>query len=330
MRGIIRARCRICSRLVRWSLRHAAEVSKTATTPVRRKSQFPQGPQSGLASLRAELLPPLPPGCPPRGSGGYVHEPRWLSMHHKEATMSDEKKNAAHDMNRRNVLLATTQPWSPRPHWAPPHRLKRHWRRRNRRRRGSGPTSSSSWATTSAVRTSAPITEGSWRDERRTSTSSPAEGMLFTDYYAEASCTAGRANFITGEFPIRTGHDNGRPGRRHDRSAGAGAHHCDGAEVDGICHGPVRQEPPGRPERVPADGPRLRRVLRLPLSPRRDGRPVPSQLSAGAEGHGRPTQHGSQLGHRQGRPDRAAALGQNRQAEDRGRGHALSQANGNG
>src|SRR5882757_9995681 len=30
-------------------------------------------------------------------------------------------------------------------------------------------------------------------------------GMLFTDYYAEASCTAGRANFITGELPIRTG-----------------------------------------------------------------------------------------------------------------------------
>jgi arylsulfatase len=31
------------------------------------------------------------------------------------------------------------------------------------------------------------------------------EGMLFTDYYAEASCTAGRANFITGQLPIRTG-----------------------------------------------------------------------------------------------------------------------------
>jgi arylsulfatase len=31
------------------------------------------------------------------------------------------------------------------------------------------------------------------------------EGMLFTDYYAEASCTAGRANFITGEIPLRTG-----------------------------------------------------------------------------------------------------------------------------
>ncbi len=32
-----------------------------------------------------------------------------------------------------------------------------------------------------------------------------AEGVRFTDYYAEASCTAGRANFITGELPIRTG-----------------------------------------------------------------------------------------------------------------------------
>jgi len=31
------------------------------------------------------------------------------------------------------------------------------------------------------------------------------EGLLFTDYYAEASCTAGRANFITGQLPIRTG-----------------------------------------------------------------------------------------------------------------------------
>jgi len=32
-----------------------------------------------------------------------------------------------------------------------------------------------------------------------------SEGMMFTDYYAEASCTAGRANFITGELPLRTG-----------------------------------------------------------------------------------------------------------------------------
>jgi arylsulfatase A-like enzyme len=40
-----------------------------------------------------------------------------------------------------------------------------------------------------------------------------SEGMRFTDYYAEASCTAGRANFITGELPIRTGLTTvGQPG----------------------------------------------------------------------------------------------------------------------
>ncbi len=32
-----------------------------------------------------------------------------------------------------------------------------------------------------------------------------AEGMLFTDYYAEQSCTAGRASFIMGQCGLRTG-----------------------------------------------------------------------------------------------------------------------------
>lgn len=31
------------------------------------------------------------------------------------------------------------------------------------------------------------------------------EGMIFTDYYGEQSCTAGRSAFITGQHPIRTG-----------------------------------------------------------------------------------------------------------------------------
>src|SRR3984957_8666273 len=35
------------------------------------------------------------------------------------------------------------------------------------------------------------------------------EGMRFTDYYAEASCTAGRANFNTGELPNCTGMSKG-------------------------------------------------------------------------------------------------------------------------
>jgi arylsulfatase len=32
-----------------------------------------------------------------------------------------------------------------------------------------------------------------------------AEGALFTDYYGEQSCTAGRAAFITGQNPYRSG-----------------------------------------------------------------------------------------------------------------------------
>ncbi len=87
-------------------------------------------------------------------------------------------------------------------------------------------------------------------------------------------------------------HDHGRPGRRLDRPAGRGGDHRDGLEVDGLRHRPVRQEPSRRQERVPADRPRLRRVLRLPLSPRRDGRPGASQLSAEPAERRRPAQHG--------------------------------------
>src|SRR5262245_44476743 len=31
------------------------------------------------------------------------------------------------------------------------------------------------------------------------------EGMLFTDHYGQPSCTAGRAAFLMGQYPVRTG-----------------------------------------------------------------------------------------------------------------------------
>ena len=42
------------------------------------------------------------------------------------------------------------------------------------------------------------------------------EGALFTDWYGQQSCTAGRAAFITGQSPMRTGLTKGRtcPERR--------------------------------------------------------------------------------------------------------------------
>ena len=47
------------------------------------------------------------------------------------------------------------------------------------------------------------------------------EGALFTDYYAQQSCTAGRAAFITGQSPIRTGLLKvGLPSAQHDLLTG--------------------------------------------------------------------------------------------------------------
>ncbi len=51
------------------------------------------------------------------------------------------------------------------------------------------------------------------------------EGVAFTDYYAQQSCTAGRAAFITGQNPIRTGLTKvGMPGATN-RHSGGRPHH---------------------------------------------------------------------------------------------------------
>jgi arylsulfatase len=71
------------------------------------------------------------------------------------------------------------------------------------------------------------------------------EGMIFTDYYGEQSCTAGRASYITGQSVYRTGLSKvGLPG----------AH----AESAGICHRSVRQKPLWRPGQAFADESRIR------------------------------------------------------------------------
>ena len=75
--------------------------------------------------------------------------------------------------------------------------------------------------------------------------------------------------------------------------AGQGPDHRRAPEAAWLCHRPDRQEPSWRPQRVPADGARIRRVLRHPLSPQRDGRAVPGGLSEGSEIQGdvRAAQH---------------------------------------
>ena len=108
------------------------------------------------------------------------------------------------------------------------------------------------------------------------------EGAMFTDWYGQQSCTAGRAAFITGQSPIRTGLTKvGLPGA----DLGLAARRPDDrrpAEAARLRHRPVRQEPPRRPRRVPADRARLRRVLRQPLPPERRGGAGEPGLSEGS------------------------------------------------
>jgi len=63
-----------------------------------------------------------------------------------------------------------------------------------------------------------------------------SQGMRFTDYYAEASCTAGRANFITGELPIHRA-DHCRPGWLPSWHAGPSADHRHRAKSMGYATG---------------------------------------------------------------------------------------------
>ena len=107
------------------------------------------------------------------------------------------------------------------------------------------------------------------------------EGALFTDWYGQQSCTAGRACFITGQAGFRTGLLKvGLPGAKE----GLQARDVTIAELlkaPGLRDRPVRQEPPRRPRRAPADGARLRRVLRLALPPQRRGGAGESRLLQG-------------------------------------------------
>ena len=127
--------------------------------------------------------------------------------------------------------------------------------------------------------------------------------------------------------------DQGGHARRRHRPAGGGRHHCRAAQAAGLRHRPVRQEPLRRQEQVPAHRPRLRRVLRQPVSPERRGRAGECGLSAGSglpqfqEDLWPPRRH-ALLGHRRRRSHRAAALGPRRQAEDRGHRPADQEAHG--
>jgi arylsulfatase len=84
------------------------------------------------------------------------------------------------------------------------------------------------------------------------------EGLRLSSFYAQPSCTAGRAAFITGQLPVRTGlttvGTTGSP-------AGLQKEDITLAEIlkgSWLCDCTIRQEPPRRSGRTPAAPPWLR------------------------------------------------------------------------
>ena len=98
------------------------------------------------------------------------------------------------------------------------------------------------------------------------------EGALFTDWYGQQSCTAGRSCFhhrpVAASAPACSRSDC--RARRKGLQA-RDVTHRRVAQGAGLHDGTVRQEPPRRPRRASAHGARLRRVHRLALSPERRG-----------------------------------------------------------
>ena len=93
------------------------------------------------------------------------------------------------------------------------------------------------------------------------------EGVIFTDYYAEQSCTAGRSAFITGQSVFRTGLSKvGMPGadlglKKEDPTI------AELLKAQGYVTGQFGKNHLGDKDRIPAQRSWLRRVLWQPLSP---------------------------------------------------------------
>ena len=117
--------------------------------------------------------------------------------------MTEDENDRRQVLNRRNILLGSTTLAAATAIGASAQ-INVTKAQAQSRQRVESPTSCSSWATISAGTTSAPTTWELWATARPTSTAS-ARRARSSPTYGQQSCTAGRAAFITGQSPIRTG-----------------------------------------------------------------------------------------------------------------------------
>ena len=158
------------------------------------------------------------------------------------------------------------------------------------------------------------------------------EGMMFTDSYGEQSCTAGRSSFITGQSVYRTGLSKvGIPGapigmtekivtiaaRSRTRATRPASSARTISAISTSCCRPTTASTSSSATSITSTPRKSRRWPTIP----REGLPELPQEVRAARRH-------AFLGDRHGRPDRRAALGQGRQAEDRGHRAAHQEAHG--
>ena len=280
----------------------AADGKRTATTRASRRSKFPARSQRRLASVRAELLPPLPAGRAPCGSRSIRRRAT------SDFAVSFEERGGT-IMNDDDRQVEREDQHTQSPQYAA--------RRHDACRRigaGHGCKRSESRRASAAGRARRPEAEHSRHHGRRCrlvqyrrlspghhvrQDAEPRQArrrrhalhrlLRRSELHRRPRQLHHRANSAA----HRPHH--GRPGRRRCRHAGPVGDDGADPQVDGLCHRPIRQEPSRRLEQISADAARLRRILRLPLSPRRDVRSVLVRLPAGLDRQIRPAQPGAFL-----------------------------------
>ena len=222
---------------------HNPRVASTDAQPSRRaagRAVPATGDQGRLAPLRAQLLPPLPPGGAAGADDRHLDGASRLPLRRPHANPREPRRDLMPD--KPNILVI--------------------------------------WGDDIGITNLSCYSDGLMGYRTPNIDRIADEGMRFTDSYGEQSCTAGRSSFITGQSVYRTGLSKVGDARHGHRPPGRGPDDRRAAEAARLRDGAVRQEPPRRPEQVPADGARLRRVLRQPLPPERRGGAGAAELAA--------------------------------------------------
>src|SRR5262245_4086750 len=168
--------------------------------------------QGRLASVCAELLPPLPPGRAPCTAGGYVDEPCRFSLRDQgeERAMSNrdngnETGRKERVLNRRNILLGGTTLAAASAFGAGASLQVAQAQAQQPAPSGRRPNILVIFGDDIGQTNVSAYSFGLMGYRTPNIDRIAREGMMFTDYYAEQSCTAGRPRSSPARRPCAPG-----------------------------------------------------------------------------------------------------------------------------